>query len=220
MRFETRRIETGGMNEDDAPRSYTYRWENAGKEPLAITRILTTCGCARATYDKRPVGPGGRGEIGVTYHPKGHPGRFERKIFVYTQLSEKHPTAILELRGHVTGSVLPTHDYAHEMGPLLLKQNTIRIGGAEKQTERIECLNAGQRALHLKADRELLPEYLTFECDPATLEPGKTGDLVIRFDPEKAPQTLPQQIPLLLDGLALPPSRRTLRIEIGDNERK
>lgn len=220
MRFEERRIEAGDLDEDDAPTTYTYRWSNAGREPLAITRVRTTCGCAKAAYDNRPVRPGGAGEVRVTYYPKGHPGRFERRIFVYTQLSETRPTAILELTGHVAASALPVHDYSYEMGPLRLKQNTVRIGGTERQTERIECLNAGQKALRLTADGKLLPEYMEFECEPAVLEPGKTGDLVIRFDPAKTPQTLPRQIMILLEGIALPPSQRMLRAEIGENERK
>lgn len=218
MRFDATRIETGDMAEETAPRTYTYRWRNAGDRPLVITRIETTCGCAKAGYDKHPVRAGERGEVKVTYHPKGHPGDFRRKIFVYTQLSDKQPTAILELTGHVTAAVLPTHDYAHAMGALLLKQRTVRLTGTQIQTERIECLNAGKEALKLTADAKLLPEYLVFECDPETLEPGKTGDLVIRFDPAKAPQKLPAWVPVMLEGITLPPSQRTLRVEIGDRE--
>ncbi|MDE6508277.1 MAG: DUF1573 domain-containing protein [Alistipes sp.] len=218
MRFDARCIDTGEIAEDDAPSTYTFRWRNTGNDPLVVTRIETTCGCAKAGYEKRPVAAGGKGEVKITYHPKGHPGHFRRKIFVYTQLSEKQPTAILELKGHATPSVVPTHDYDHAMGPLLLKQRTLRLTGTQVQTERIECLNAGKEPLRLKADAKLLPEYLIFECDPQTFEPGKTGDLVIRFDPAKAPQKLPAWIPVMIEGLALPPSQRTLRIELGDRE--
>lgn len=218
MRFDRRRIEAGDIEEDAAPPTYTFRWHNDGKQPLVITRIETTCGCAKAGYEKRPVPAGGSGEVKVTYHPKGHPGNFRRKIFVYTQLSEKQPTAVLELTGHVTASVLPTHDYAYAMGPLLLKQRTIRLAGTQVQAERIECLNAGKESLRLHADALLLPEYLAFECDPETFEPGKTGDLVIRFDPTKAPQQLPAWVPVVIEGITLPPSQRTLRIELGDRE--
>lgn len=215
MQFDCRSIETGELEEDGAPTTYTYRWRNGGEQPLVITRIQTTCGCAQAGYDKRPVPAGGEGEVKVTYHPKGHPGDFRRKIFVYTQLSDKQPTAVLELTGHVKASALPTHDYAHAMGPLLLKQRTVRLAGDRKQTERIECLNAGTKPLRLTADANLLPEYLTFECDPEVFGPGETGDLVIRFDPAKAPENLPAWMPVLLEGLTLPPSQRTLRVETG-----
>lgn len=215
MRFDTRRIETPELHEDGAPTTYTYRWHNDGKEPLVVTRIQTSCGCAKAKHDKRPVPAGGQGEIKVTYHPQGHPGDFQRKIFVYTQLSDTRPTAVLELTGHVKPSALPTHDYAHAMGPLLLKQRTVRLAGDRKQTERIECLNAGEKPLRPRADGGLLPKYLTFGCEPEILEPGKTGDLVIRIDPEQAPKTLPERIPILLEGLTLPPSQRMLEVRIG-----
>ncbi|MDE6375001.1 MAG: DUF1573 domain-containing protein, partial [Alistipes sp.] len=211
-------IETLFIYDYDSTEIYTFRWHNDGKQPLVVTRIETTCGCAKAGYEKRPVPAGGTGEVKVTYHPKGHPGNFRRKIFVYTQLSEKQPTAVLELTGHVTASVLPTHDYSYAMGPLLLKQRTVRLAGTQVQTERIECLNAGKEALRLSADALLLPEYLVFECDPETFDPGKTGDLVIRFDPAKAPQKLPAWVPVVIEGIALPPSQRTLRVELGSRE--
>ncbi len=216
MRFEQQRIATGPISEDDAPTTYTFRWHNDGRTPLVVTRVESSCGCAKPTFDKRPVAAGGSGEIAVTYRPKGHPGDFRRKIYVYTQLSEKQPTAVLELTGHATPSLRPTHNYPHAMGPLLLKQQRVRISGRELQVERIECLNAGDKPLRLRAEQELLPQYLTLECDPEVFEPGRTGDLVIRFDPALAPATLPQQLPVLLDGLPLPPGRRTLRIEIGN----
>ncbi len=220
MRFDQRRIETGEIGEDDAPAVYTFRWHNDGPKPLVVTRVETTCGCAKPTYDKRPVAAGGSGEIRVAYHPKGHPGDFRRKIYVYTQLSGKQPTAVLELAGHVVASVLPTHNYPYAMGPLLLKQRTVRFSGEALQVERIECLNAGDTSLRLRAQEGLLPEYLTLECDPELFEPGNKGDLVIRFDPTHAPQTLLRRIPLLLEGVRLPPSQRMLRIEIGAPEPK
>ncbi len=91
MRFERMRIETGEIREEATPPSFTYRWTNAGERPLVITRVETTCGCAVASYDRRPVLPGGEGSVTVTYHPKRHPGYFRRRIFVFTQLSEKLP---------------------------------------------------------------------------------------------------------------------------------
>ncbi|MCM1150738.1 MAG: DUF1573 domain-containing protein [Alistipes sp.] len=220
MRFERLRIETGEINEDDAPRTYTYRWRNEGAEPLVITRVESSCGCAKPTYDRNPVAAGGSGEVRIVYHPKGHPGNFRRKILVYTQLSEQRPTAVLELTGRATPSVLPTYDYPHAMGPLLLKQRTLRLSGEELQAERIECLNVGDEPLRLSARKGLLPEYLAFECEPEIFAPGQKGDLIVRFDPAYAPQNLPKQIPLILEGLRLPPSRRTLRIEIGADEPK
>lgn len=218
MRFEKAHIDAGRIGEDDAPSEYIYRWHNEGDKPLVISRVQTTCGCASPSYGKEPVRPGGEGSVTITYHPKGHPGSFQRKIFVFTQLSDKQPTAVLELTGHVSGSIMPTGDYPYAMGGLLLKQQRVRISGNRLQTERIECLNASGKPLRIRADDRLLPAYVAFACDPQTIQPGKTADLVIRFDPAKAPEALPTQIPILLEGVDLPPSQRTIRIRIGEKK--
>lgn len=215
MRFERMRIETGEIREEATPPSFTYRWTNAGERPLVITRVETTCGCAVASYDRRPVLPGGEGSVTVTYHPKRHPGYFRRRIFVFTQLSEKLPTAILELTGRVIPAALPTADYPCAMNALRLKRQEVRIAGDRPQTERIECLNAGTEPLRITADSLLLPPCIRFACDPQQLEPGATGDLIIRFDPSKRTGPLPEQQPVILQGLGLPPRQSTLYIRFG-----
>ena len=52
---------------------------------------------------------------------------------------------------------------------------------------------------------------------PATLAPGAKGDLVVRFDPAKAPQPL-RRTPLPVGGPDVPPSQRMLWIEFGETE--
>ena len=187
-------------------------------KPLVVTRVQTTCGCAAASWDKKPVAPGGEGAVTVTYRPKGHPGVFDRRIFVYTQLSDKEPTAILSLRGAVTASVRTDDDYPHAMGALRLKQRTVRFGRTDKvQSERIECLNAGDKPLTPACDEGFAATGLSFACEPATLAPGAKGDLVVRFDPAKAPQPL-RRTPLPVGGPDVPPSQRMLWIEFGETE--
>ena len=67
MRFERMRIETGEIREEATPRSFTYRWTNAGERPLVITRVETSGGCAAGSYDRRPVRPGGEGSSTTRY---------------------------------------------------------------------------------------------------------------------------------------------------------
>lgn len=136
----------------------------------------------------------------VTYHPKGHPGSFDRRIFVYTQLSDKMPTAILHLTGTVIASERTDGDYPYAMGALRLKQQSVRLAPERLQNERIECLNTGGKAMRPRCDEHLLPPGITFRCEPATLAPGAKGDLVIGFDPAQATRRPP--------GAAAPDPRR------------
>ena len=198
MRFERTQIDAGHIGEDDTPPGYTFKWHNAGTAPLVITRVQTTCGCAAATYGRQPVRAGGEGTVTVTYHPKGHPGSFDRRIFVYTQLSDKMPTAILHLTGTVIASERTDGDYPYAMGALRLKQQSVRLAPERLQNERIECLNTGGKAMRPRCDAK--------------------GDLVIGFDPAQATRRPPVQLPLILEGPDVPPSGRTLQIRFEETE--
>lgn len=212
MRFEQTTIHAGTLNEEDAPATYTFDWTNVGDEPVVITEVRTGCGCVKAMYDFDPVKPGAAGTIAVTYYPKGHPGNFQRKIQVYTQAG-KLPAALLTLTGTVTPSAVPVHDYPHAMGPLRLKQKSVRIPATTRSIERIEMLNAGEAPLRLTVRGELLPDCLTVRFDPATIPAGTTADLEIGFDPEKVRNPLPKRLPILVEGLALPPGQRTIYVD-------
>ena len=212
MRFDRTRIETGAIGEDDGPKSFVFTWRNTGDKPLVITRVKTTCGCAVPTCGKRPVKPGETDSVTVTYHPKGHPGRFVRKIFIFTQLAGNAPSATLELAGEVIPSARPTYAYPHARGNLLLKQEEIRVEGTRPQVETIECLNGGNDTLRVRIDTRILPPCVQARFAPEALPPGGVGELTVRFDP--AAGKAPGRIPLFLRGLGLQPGQSTVMVRI------
>ncbi len=218
MRFERTRIETGSIGEDDGPKSYTFEWRNTGDKPLVVTRVTTTCGCAAPSWDRQPIKPGEKARLTVTYHPKGHPGSFVRKIFLFTQLDDNAPSATLELAGEVIPSARPTYAYPHARGNLLLKQEEIRLDGSRRQTESIECLNGGNDTLRIRIDARLLPPCVQAEFRPEVLRPGAIGELTVRFDPSAG--RVPNRIPVPLLGVGLPPlqSSVTIRIAAPNND--
>ncbi len=220
MRFDKVRIEAGEMNEDSDPSEHVFRWTNEGQSPLVVVSVKTTCGCAAPSFDRSPVQPGESGSLKITYHPKGHPGGFLRKIFVYTNLSADMPTAVLELSGRVLPSVLPTSDYPVAMGGLLLKRSEVFFGLGERRTERIECLNAGDKVLKITVDQKALPAGVLVE--PLTIAPGEIADLVLRFDPAAAAKDKDSFIssgkrtpsaPVFLKGLNLSPTNCMITIK-------
>lgn len=210
MRFVAKRIETGPIGEDDGPKNYRFEWQNVGDKPLAITRITTTCGCAAPSWDRQPVKPGEKATVTVTYHPKGHPGSFTRKIFLFTQLAANAPTAILELSGEVIPSARPTYAYPHARGNLLLKQEAIHLDPQLKAVERIECLNGGNDTLRIGVDTRILPLCIRAGFKPEVLRPGEIGELTVRFDPTAG--RAPQRVPLFLRGVGLPPSQSAVTV--------
>lgn len=189
LRFDREVLEVGTLGEDDAPQTYRFAFVNAGREPLVITKVSTSCGCAMPTFGREPVAPGGRAEIAVRFTPKGHPGTLNRHVYVYTNHSAVHPAVRLTLRG----VVMPTEDkwqgYRAAMGPALrAKRNRMvfrQMRRTEVRTERIECVNTGTEPLRPIADRTTLPEYIAFRTEPEIILPGATADLVVTVDAGK-----------------------------------
>lgn len=61
----------------------TFTFTNVGKAPLVINQVVASCGCTVPNYDKKPIAPGQKGTIEVTYSGKGmFPGHFKKSITV------------------------------------------------------------------------------------------------------------------------------------------
>lgn len=98
--FDKIMIDAGTMTEKAAPETFEYVFENRGNAAVTITRLVSTCSCTAARYDRRMVQPGEKGKILLRYDPRGHVGRFERRVFVYTD-ENRQPTAVLRLKVNV-----------------------------------------------------------------------------------------------------------------------
>ena len=81
---------------DTASRTFEYGFINKGVRPLLISRLVSTCSCAKAEYNKRVIKPGERGVVRLTYSPEGRLGKNLRRVFVYTD-ENTQPSAILRL---------------------------------------------------------------------------------------------------------------------------
>lgn len=214
MLFGTNVLDAGTIMETAVPPEYEFTWTNVGDRPVTVLKVTTTCGCAVPSFERVPVPPGEKGSLKVTYHPKGHPGKFDRRIFVYTDLSGARPAAVLSLKGYVEAADVPVWMFRHQMGSLYLRRTELEIDGQRKAVERILCMNAGSEPLRIGVESTLLPPYLSFRCEPETIPPGGEADLVISYDPEAVPMKMLKVVPVILTGLDLPPSQRTIMVKI------
>ena len=96
LKFDTAVMDAGTVKEDAAPREYEFFWTNAGDTPVTVVKVTTDCGCAVPSFDSVPVEPGERSSLKITYYPKGRPGNFSRRIFVYADV----PEALKTENGH------------------------------------------------------------------------------------------------------------------------
>ena len=79
------RIDIGNGTEKDGVQKTTFTFTNVGKAPLVINQVVASCGCTVANYDKRPIPPGQKGTIEISYNGAGKfPGHFKKSITVRT----------------------------------------------------------------------------------------------------------------------------------------
>ena len=217
MSFERTVIDAGEMPEDTVPPEYMFRWENTGKEPVTVLKISTTCSCAVPSFEKKAVMPGEKSSLKITYHPKGHPGNFDRKIFLYTDRSGSKPAAVLGLKGKVIPKLKPLWAFSYQMGELYLKRKTVKFDAGSKGEERILCLNAGGSPVSWGVETNLLPPYMKVRFEPEVITAGGYGDIVISYDPEGAPARMLKNIPVILTGINVPPSQRTVTVIVEED---
>ena len=209
LAFDTRHIVADPMTEDDAPENFIYTFKNVGEEEIKIVRLVSTCSCASATCHVKSVAPGESAQINVRYNPKGHPGRFERKVFVYTQAGN-NPAAVLRLSVDVSNGADHSTQWPVQMGGIRLRSTSVTFYKDRKAVETINFINLSGKALKLECETAFLPPCLTFSSEK--VEDGEEGTIQIAYDPAKpgARETLN----LILKGLGLPPSKSSITIRI------
>ena len=217
LSFEQKHIIAEPMNEDDAPKTFVYRFTNVGKEAVAIKRLVSTCSCASAICPVNEVAPGAYAEISVIYSPKGHPGKFERKIFVYTQ-DGSSPAAVLKLSVEVATGADLSQEWPVQMGSIRLRRSEVAFSAGAKGVEQLRFINLSGKPLALQCEESFLPECLSFKTEPAVVEDGADGVIVISYDP-----SLPvarDSVNVILKGLGLPPSQSTINIHCHPEQRE
>lgn len=101
IKFDTSTYHFGQIAEGDSV-SYIYTFENTGNEPLIISKIGVTCGCTQPKTPEKPIMPGEKGEIPVTFNSKGKSGTVNKTITVYSNANES--MYYLKLKGEIKSS--------------------------------------------------------------------------------------------------------------------
>lgn len=85
IKFDKLTCDLGKFSEGNPVQKCVFTFTNVGNAPLVINQAMATCGCTVPSYTKKPVAPGEKGKINVTYNGKGkYPGHFKKTITVRT----------------------------------------------------------------------------------------------------------------------------------------
>ena len=207
LAFVTRHIVAEPMSEDEAPRIYSFEFTNVGFSKIEIKRLVSTCTCVQAMCVDREIAPGQKAEISVTYNPKGHPGKFERKVFVYTQEGNA-PAAVLRITVDVQNSNDVSELYPIAMGKIRLRRRSVSFQKGCDAVEKIRFVNVSGKNLQFDCDNHFLPECIDFFA-PST-QPNEEAEIELRYDSTKSGAR--DKITVFLNNLGLPPSQSSLTV--------
>lgn len=85
IKFDKVNHNFGTFSESSPIQKVTFTFTNTGTAPLVINQVVASCGCAVPRYDKKPIAPGQKGSIDITYNGQGKfPGHFKKSITVRT----------------------------------------------------------------------------------------------------------------------------------------
>ena len=88
-----------GTIPNDRPATHNFEFTNEGTGNLVIIDATAECGCTRPEVPEKPVAPGKKGKVKVSFNPIGRPGSFEKTVTVKTNGSPKKVR--LKIRGTV-----------------------------------------------------------------------------------------------------------------------
>ena len=106
VEFDSTSFDFGTVSQDSGPVTHVFEMTNTGDEAVAILSASTTCGCTRPEFPKKPVKPGGKAKIKVSFLPEGQKGEVSRDIKLKLKSAGgKNRRMVLKIHG----VVLPAH---------------------------------------------------------------------------------------------------------------
>ncbi len=101
FKFEKEIIDYGKIDQN-ANGKRSFEFTNIGDKPIIITRVQSSCGCTIAKKPEKPIMPGKKGKITVSY-ATNRLGGFHKSITVFSNAKIKLKR--LQIKGYVNKGV-------------------------------------------------------------------------------------------------------------------
>ena len=106
FKFETETIDYGKIALGSEGKR-VFEFTNVGDAPLIIKDIVSTCGCTVPSKPEKPIMPGEKGEIEVSYDTK-KPGGFSKAITIIS--NAKKSRKMVKIKGFIVKDTTPTKE--------------------------------------------------------------------------------------------------------------
>jgi len=99
FKWENHEFDFGTISQGEKVR-YTFKFENAGKNPLVIASVKTSCGCTVIdNWPREPIPSGGKGEIEVEFNSEGKKGNILKNVTIVANTTPS--TSVVKMKGLV-----------------------------------------------------------------------------------------------------------------------
>ena len=104
VKFENLTYDFGNVKEDAGKVVHEFVYTNTGDSPVSILRAKASCGCTAPQYSRKPVMPGEKGSVTVTFRTARQRGEQNKDV----RLRFKNGSGKSEeISVHIIGVVLP-----------------------------------------------------------------------------------------------------------------
>lgn len=178
----------GAFDEDLAEVECRFRFVNTGNEAVVINNARATCGCTTPQYTHEPIAPGDTADIRVSYNAIGRPGKFSKKIYVYTNTVPDRST--LTISGTVIGASNTVQSrFPVDAGRLKLRNSTVAFGDVTRGKIKSQFLEAyNQSSDTLRPVWSGVPDYIQIATAPEAVAPGEQVTFTLFLNSSKAPE--------------------------------
>jgi hypothetical protein len=170
----------------EVPVTATFELRNKSSKQLVISRMETDCGCTTVDGPKT-VGAGQRFTISLTYDARllGH---FNKQVVLYTNAAPE-PVS-LKMKGVVLADVVDySNRYPYDMDGLLASVNNVEFDDVKKgETREVEISLLNNTDRDMTPNMLHMPAYLHALAMPETLEPNRSGKIILTLNSEEVKQ--------------------------------
>jgi len=180
----------------EVPVTATFELRNKSSKQMVIEKLETDCGCTTVDGPKT-VSAGERFTISLTYDARML-GHFTKQVALYSNAT-KEPV-YLKMKGVVLTDVVDySKRYPYDLNGLLASINNVEFDDVRKgETREVEINLMNNTENNMTPNMLHLPTYLHALAMPETLEPNRSGKIILTLNSEEVHQYGLSQVSIYL----------------------
>lgn len=183
---------------------YTFRFQNAGDEPLIIDRVRSSCGCTAALLSTKIIAVGEVAELKASFDSTRFGGAVVKTIYLYSN-DPQQPVAEFHIRGTVKQGIT--------LSPPRVELKNLAVGTTREAVVRLA--NQSKQPLTITGVQTTAAD-LAAEVSTKKVAPGETADITVRVTVKEGARRVNGYVMIQTDSPRLPELRLPVSAVVAD----